>query len=110
MARRALHLVIMVQSNLFRERHRILQLTISRDERVVIRERNGMVVGKVGAEIARPARHRGYSALHLDRCRTRRDHSNCNRPIMAAQAKLRCSRRLANGRLRGRAAVRRVGH
>jgi hypothetical protein len=110
MARRALHLVIVVQPDFVRKRSRILQLPIGRDERIIIRERNRMVVRKVCAEIARAARHGRYSTLHLDCGRTRRDHSNSHSPIVTAQAKLRRSRWLANRRFRRRAAVRRIRH
>ena len=84
MARSALHLVIMVQPDLVRERGGIFQLAIGGHKCVVIGERNWVIVRKISAEIARPAGHGGHSALHLDCCRARRDHSNSHSPIVTA--------------------------
>lgn len=109
-ARSALHLVIMVQLDFVSQCGGVFQLAICSDERIVVGKRNWMIIGKVSAEIARSAGHRGDSALHFDCGRTRCHHANRHCAIMTAEAKFRCSGRLPDSRLRSRAAVGRISY
>ena len=79
----ALELVVVVKTNLLRQRGGIFELAISGDERIVVSEGDGMVVRKIGAEIARALWHGRDVVPHLDGSRATRYHAERHGPVMA---------------------------
>ncbi len=83
-----LQLLVMIEPDLVRQCARIAKLAIGRHKRAVIAERNRMIVRKVSAQVARPGRHSGNAALHLNGGCAAGDHSQGHRAVVTAQAKL----------------------
>ena len=50
----ALHFLVVIESDFFGECARIHQFTAGRDQRVVVAERDGMIVREIGAKVYAP--------------------------------------------------------
>ena len=109
MAGGALHLVVLVESNMMGERGGVTKLPILGSEATVIRERNGMVVRQIGANPGAPVRHGRNAALHLDGRHTAVEHAESDGAVVATETKLGSAGGLANGGFDGGTAVGDIG-
>jgi len=102
----ALHLTFVIKPDFGSQACRIPQLSVSGHERIVVSERDWVIIREIRAQIAATGRHGGDAIAHFDRCRARVHHPQCDSTIVATEAELGRSGRLPNSRPCRRTAVR----